>query len=293
MSLTVRGRPIRLSFAWLKPPKAGPDGSMSLFEHIAELRYRLIIMALTIVVGTVVAWFFRSYLTEVIFYPYQLAAEAIRAKNPGASLQMVNQGVASPFTLALKVSAMAGILATSPILLYQLWAFIVPGLLAKEKKWTLIFLGSATPLFLAGVAVGYYVMPKGLVVLLGFTENGITNLQDVNQFLSFLMRFMLVFGVAFLIPEVVLILNIMGILKAKYLSKYRSLIIFGTFVFGAVATPSTDPFSMLALALPMTVLFIVAEVIAHVLDRRKARRGTIDPVARDRALRGLTDGEDA
>nr|WP_232530913.1 twin-arginine translocase subunit TatC [Microlunatus antarcticus] len=291
--MTVRGRPIRLSFAWLKPPKAGPDGSMSLFEHIAELRYRLIIMALTIVVGTVVAWFFRSYLTEVIFYPYQLAAEAIRAKNPGASLQMVNQGVASPFTLALKVSAMAGILATSPILLYQLWAFIVPGLLAKEKKWTLIFLGSATPLFLAGVAVGYYVMPKGLVVLLGFTENGITNLQDVNQFLSFLMRFMLVFGVAFLIPEVVLILNIMGILKAKYLSKYRSLIIFGTFVFGAVATPSTDPFSMLALALPMTVLFIVAEVIAHVLDRRKARRGTIDPVARDRALRGLTDGEDA
>ena len=293
MSLTVRGRPIRLSLAWLKAPKAGPDGSMSLFEHIAELRYRLIIMALTIIVGTVVAWFFRSYLTEVIFRPYEIAAEAIRARNPGASLQMVNQGVASPFTLALKVSALAGILATSPVLLYQLWSFVVPGLLAKEKKWTLIFLGSATPLFLAGVAVGYYVMPKGLVVLLGFTENGITNLQDVNQFLSFLMRFMLVFGVAFLIPEVVLILNIMGILKAKYLSKYRSLIVFGTFVFGAVATPSTDPFSMLALALPMTVLFIVAEVIAHILDRRKARRGTVDAVSRDRALRGLSDPEDA
>jgi sec-independent protein translocase protein TatC len=293
VSLTVRGRPIRLSFAWLKPPKAGPDGSMSLFEHIAELRYRLIIMALTIIVGTVVAWFFRDWLTGIIFRPYQVAADALRAKNPGANITLVNNGVASPFTLALKVSALAGILATSPVLLYQLWAFVVPALLAKEKKWTLIFIGSATPLFLAGVAVGYYVMPKGLVVLLGFTENGIANLQDVNQFLSFLMRFMLVFGVAFLIPEVVLILNIVGVLKAKYLSKYRSLIIFGTFVFGAVATPSTDPFSMLALALPMTVLFIVAEVIAHVLDRRKARRGTIDPVARDRALRGLTDGEDA
>jgi sec-independent protein translocase protein TatC len=293
VSLTIRGRPIRLSFAWLKPPKAGPDGSMSLFEHIAELRYRLIIMALTIIVGTVVAWFFRDYLTELIFRPYQVAADALRAKNPNADITLVNNGVASPFTLALKVSALAGILVTSPILLYQLWAFVVPGLLAKEKKWTLIFLGSATPLFLAGVAVGYYVMPKGLVVLLGFTENGIANLQDVNQFLSFLMRFMLVFGIAFLIPEVVLILNIIGVLKAKYLSKYRSIIIFGTFVFGAVATPSTDPFSMLALALPMTVLFIVAEVIAHILDRRKARRGTIDPVARDRALRGLSDGEDA
>lgn len=293
MSLTVRGRPIRLSLAWLKPPKAGPDGSMSLFEHIAELRYRLIIMALTIIVGTTVAWFFRDFLTDIIFRPYELAAAALKAKNPDASITLVNQGVAAPFTLALKVSALAGVLATSPILLYQLWSFIVPGLLAKEKKWTLIFLGSATPLFLAGVAVGYYVMPKGLVVLLGFTENGIANLQDVNQFLSFLMRFMLVFGVAFLIPEVVLILNIIGVLKAKYLSKYRSIIIFGTFVFGAVATPSTDPFSMLALALPMTVLFIVAEVIAHILDRRKARRGTLDPVAKDRALRGLNDAEDA
>jgi sec-independent protein translocase protein TatC len=293
VSLTVRGRPIRLSLAWLKPPKAGPDGSMSLFEHIAELRYRLIIMALTVIVGTVVAWFFRDYLTDLIFRPYQVAADALRAKNPDADITLVNNGVASPFTLALKVSALAGILVTSPVLLYQLWSFIVPGLLAKEKKWTLIFLGSATPLFLAGVAVGYYVMPKGLVVLLGFTENGIANLQDVNQFLSFLMRFMLVFGVAFLIPEVVLILNIIGVLKATYLSKYRSIIIFGTFVFGAVATPSTDPFSMLALALPMTVLFLVAEVIAHILDRRKARRGTLDPVAKDRALRGLSDTEDA
>lgn len=293
MSLTIRGRPIRLSFDWLKAPKAGPDGSMSLFEHIAELRYRLVIMALTIIVGTVVAWFFRGYLTDLIFQPYQVAADALRAKNPDADITLVNNGVASPFTLALKVSALAGILATSPVLLYQLWSFVVPGLLAREKKWTLIFLGSATPLFLAGVATGYYVMPKGLVVLLGFTENGIANLQDVNQFLSFLMRFMLVFGVAFLIPVVVLILNIIGVLKAKYLSKYRTIIVFGTFVFGAVATPSTDPFSMLALALPMTVLFLVAEVIAHILDRRKARRGTLDPVARDRALRGLSDGEDA
>ena len=112
MSLTVRGRPVRLSLAWLKPPKAGPDGSMSLFEHIAELRYRLIIMALTVLVGTIVAWFFRDYLTDIIFRPYELAAEALKAKNPGANITLVNNGVASPFTLALKVSALAGILAT-------------------------------------------------------------------------------------------------------------------------------------------------------------------------------------
>ena len=290
MSLTIKGRPIRLSFAWLKPPKAPADGSMSLFEHIAELRYRLIMAALAIVIGTTAAWFFRDFLTDIIFRPYQAAADALRAKNPEAQITLVNNGVASPFTLALKVSALAGVLVTAPVWLYQLWAFIVPGLLSREKKWTLIFIGAATPLFLAGVAVGYYVLPKGIIVLLGFTENGVANLQDVNQFLAFLMRFMLVFGVAFLIPLVVLMLNIIGVLKAKYLAKYRSLVVFGTFVFGAVATPSTDPFSMLALALPMTVLFLAAEVVAHILDRRKARRGDLaltDGLAHDRALREL------
>ena len=295
MSLTIKGRPIRLSFAWLKPPKAPADGSMSLFEHIAELRYRLVMAALAIIAGTVLAWFFRDFLTDVIFRPYQAAADALRARNPEAQITLVNNGVASPFTLALKVSALAGLLLTAPVWLYQLWAFIVPGLLSREKKWTLIFLAASTPLFLSGVAVGYYVLPKGIIVLLGFTENGVANLQDVNQFLSFLMRFMLVFGVAFLIPLIVLMLNIIGVLKAKYLAKYRTLVIFGTFVFGAVATPSTDPFSMLALALPMTVLFLAAEVVAHILDRRKAKRGdlalTSSGLEHDRALRELSTDE--
>ena len=174
-------------------------------------------------------------------------------------------------TLALKVSALAGLLITAPFWLYQLWAFIVPGLLAKEKKWTLIFIGAATPMFVGGVVVGYIVLPKAITVLLSFTQSGVSNLQDINAYLSFLLRLMLVFGIAFLIPLVVLMLNIVGVIKAKQLAKYRSLVIFGTFVFGAVATPSTDPFSMLALALPMTVLFLAAEVIAHILDRRKER----------------------
>ena len=168
---------------------------------------------------------------------------------------------------------------TGPIWLYQLWAFIVPGLLAKEKKWALIFIGTASPLFAAGVAVGYIVLPKGITVLLSFTQAGITNLQDINTYLSFLLRVMLVFGIAFLIPLLVLMLNIVGVVKATQLSKYRVYVIFGTFVFGAVATPSTDPFSMLALALPMSLLFLIAEVIAHILDRRKARRARSDEIA--------------
>lgn len=300
MSLTIKGRPLKFSLAWLKPPPAPVDGSMTLFEHLRELRYRLVLAALAILVGTIAAWFFQERLVAVLMHPYNVAVEALKAKNPDAETLIVNQGIASPFTLALKVSALAGIMLSAPVWLWQLWSFIVPGLLAKEKKWALVFISAATPLFAAGVAVGYIVMPKGIMVLLGFTQSGVANLQDLNQFLSFLMRVMIVFGVAFLIPLVVLMLNILGVIPARYLSKYRTYVIFGTFVFGAVATPSTDPFSMLALAAPMTVLFLVAEVLAHLLDRRKARRlaaggDSLDAtsgVDNDRALRELEDGTD-
>jgi sec-independent protein translocase protein TatC len=297
VSLSVRGRPIHFSLAWLKPPPLPADGSMTLFEHLRELRYRLVVASLAIIVGTVLAWFFRERLVDVLMQPYEQAVAALKAKNPGATTIIVNTGLASPFTLALKVSALAGVVLTAPVWLWQLWSFIVPGLLAKEKKWALIFISAATPLFLAGVWVGYIVMPKGIAVLLGFTQSGVANLQDLNQFLSFLMRMMVVFGLAFEIPLIVLLLNILGVVPAHYLAKYRTYVIFGTFVFGAVATPSTDPFSMLALALPMTVLFLAAEVIAHILDRRKVRRVAIagddlvlaGSVENDQALKSLSD----
>src|SRR3954454_9597823 len=263
---------------------------MTLFEHLRELRYRLVVAALAILLGTIVAWFVHEQLTNVLMHPYQVAVAQLKAKNPGATTLIVNQGIASPFTLALKVSALAGLVLSAPIWLWQLWSLIVHGLLDKEKKWALIFIGSATPLFMAGVAVGYIVMRKGIMVLLGFTESGGANLQGLNQFLSFLMRIMIVFGLAFLIPLVVLMLNILGVVPARYLSKCRTYVIFGTFVCGALATPSTDPFSMLALALPMTVLFLAAEVVAHILDRRKSRRGDLaltDGLAHDHALRDL------
>jgi sec-independent protein translocase protein TatC len=299
VSLTIKGRPIHFSLKWLKPPPVPPDGTMTLFEHLRELRYRLIVSALAIILGMLVAWFFRYDLMDILQRPYFQAIDALKAKNPDATTLLVNINLTSPLTLALKVSALAGLLITAPFWLYQLWAFIVPGLLAKEKKWTLIFIGAATPMFAGGVLVGYIVLPKAITVLLSFTQSGVSNLQDINAYLSFLLRLMVVFGIAFLIPLVVLMLNIVGVIKAKQLSKYRSLVIFGTFVFGAVATPSTDPFSMLALALPMTVLFLAAEVIAHILDRRKERAVALAgddwlvrrSVADDKALRELSEGE--
>ncbi len=297
MSLTIKGRQIRFSLKWLKPPPAPPDGSMTLFEHLRELRYRLVVAALAIIVGMIVAWFFREPLMALLQEPYFKAIEALKVKNPDANTSLVNINLTSPLTLALKVSALAGAIVTAPIWLYQVWAFVVPGLLAKEKKWALIFIGAATPMFIGGVAVAYFVMPKGIMVLLSFTQSGVTNLQDINAYLSFMLRAMVVFGIAFVIPLIVLMLNIVGVISAKQLSKYRTLVIFGTFVFGAIATPSTDPFSMLALAAPMSILFLTAEVLAHILDRRKARRMTAagddlliaGSVSEDKALRELSD----
>ncbi len=298
MSLTIKGRPIHFSLKWLKPPALPPDGTMTLFEHLRELRYRLIVSILAIIVGMVVAWFFRYDLLDILQRPYFQAIAALKAKHPDANTSLVNINLTSPLTLSLKVSALAGAIATAPIWLYQLWAFVVPGLLAKEKKWALIFIAAATPMFVGGVVVAYVVLPKAITVLLSFTQSGVTNLQDINAYLAFLLRLMLVFGIGFLIPLIVLMLNIVGVIKAKQMAKYRSLVIFATFVFGAVATPSTDPFSMLAVAAPMALLFLAAEVIAHVLDRRKERQAALagdDLIVRhtvtdDKALHELTEG---
>ena len=300
MSLTIKGRPIHFSLKWLKPPPAPPDGTMTLFEHLRELRYRLVVSILAIIVGMVVAWFFRYDLLDILQRPYFQAIEALKAKHPDANTSLVNINLTSPLTLSLKVSALAGAIVTAPFWLYQLWAFVVPGLLAKEKKWALIFIAAATPMFVGGVVVAYFILPKAITVLLSFTQSGVTNLQDINAYLSFLLRLMIVFGIGFLIPLIVLMLNIVGVITAKQMAKYRTLVIFGTFVFGAVATPSTDPFSMLAVAAPMALLFVGAEVIAHILDRRKARRAALagddllirGSVDKDKALRELSQGSD-
>jgi sec-independent protein translocase protein TatC len=151
---------------------------------------------------------------------------------------------------------------------------VLPGLHANERRWTMIFVIIAGPLFAAGVAVGYYVLPKGLKVLISFTPAGMTNLNDFDDFFSFITRMLLVFGVAFEIPFFVVLLNLAGVISGRTLVNYRPWIVLGTFVFAAVATPSTDPFSMLMLALPMLALFLVSEVIARLVDRRRARRTT-------------------
>jgi sec-independent protein translocase protein TatC len=246
----------------------GEGGRMSLGDHFRELRARVMRSTLYLVLATVVALFFYDQLFQLILDPYNQARDLL---GQGTQTQAVITGVGTPLLLQLKICGIAAVVATSPLWLYEIWAFIVPGLHRNERRWTRIFAATAGPLFIAGVVLGYYVLPKGIAALIGFTPNGLTQLTEFGEFFSFITRMLLVFGIAFEIPLFVIMLNLAGIVSGKALGRHRPWIILGTFVFAAVATPSTDPYSMLMLAVPMLLLVIASEVIARLLDHRKRR----------------------
>jgi sec-independent protein translocase protein TatC len=250
--------------------EASDEGRMTLIEHLRELRNRMFIACVSVVIGFIVAWFFYEQLFDLLKHPYNIALARLPPEQR-ANAEVFTEGISGAFILQTKVSLVAGIIGSSPVWLYQLWAFIMPGLHRNERKWTMVFVAVAGPLFLTGVALGYWVMPKGMEVMLGFTPGGLSNFIDIGSYLNFILRVLLVFGVAFEIPLFVLLLNLAGIVSGRQLGRWRAWIIFATFIFAAVATPSTDPITMLLLAIPMVLLFMLSEVIARVLDRRRGR----------------------
>jgi len=241
---------------------------MALADHFRELRARLMKSVLALVVATIASFFFYDQLLELITGPYNQARDQLGSKTD--TIIFVS-GVGGGLTIQLKLCALSGLVLSSPVWLYQIWAFVLPGLHRNERRWTTVFVAIAGPLFAAGVAIGYYVLPKGLEVLISFTPAGLSNFNDFNDFFSFTVRMLLVFGIAFEIPFFVVLLNLAGVVSGRALGRYRPWIIIGTFVFAAVATPSTDPISMLFLAFPMLALFLLSEVIARVVDRRRGR----------------------
>jgi sec-independent protein translocase protein TatC len=249
----------------------GPDGRMALSDHFRELRARLIRSALILVILFCVAIFFYAQLLEVIQHPYNEARSALAHRDPPIKTEPVINDATGGILLQFKLCGVVALIAASPYWLYQIWAFILPGLHANEKKYSRMFAAVAGPLFFGGVALGYYVLPKGLTVLISFVPHGVTNLVDFGRYFSFEMRMLLIFGVAMEIPLFVVLLNFAGIISGRSLAKHRPWIIIGTMVFAAVATPSTDPFSMLMLAIPMLILFAISEVIARVSDRVRGR----------------------
>jgi sec-independent protein translocase protein TatC len=252
---------------------------MALSDHLRELRARILKIAIVLVLAIIVSLFFFDQIFQLVLGPYETAVAQL--PDDVESVATI-AGVGGPLMLYLTLCGTVAVVLTSPFWLYQIWAFILPGLHPQERKWSRVFAAVAGPLFLAGVALGYYTLPKGLEILIGLTQSSLTNLVEFGDYLSFLIRTLLVFGIAFEIPVFVILLNLAGVLPGKALGAHRAWIIIGSFVFAAIATPSTDPFTMLFLAVPMVALFGISEVIARTLDRRKAER---DPAA------GLGDDE--
>jgi sec-independent protein translocase protein TatC len=258
---------------------------MPLAEHLRELRNRLAKAMLAIVAVTVVAAFFYNDIINFFTKPILDSVGCAKsfeelAKTPSTDDQCARitiNGLLTAFTLALKVSLMAGVVLASPVWLYQLWAFVAPGLHKNEKKYAYGFVGTGVPLFLGGAYFAYRVLPTTAKVLLGFTPSGVDNLLPLDDLLDLVTRMVVVFGLSFELPLLLVMLNMSGVITGRRMAGWWRGMIMGITVFAAVATPSTDPLTMLALAGPIWILYFGAVVFALLNDRRKSRREALGP----------------
>jgi sec-independent protein translocase protein TatC len=262
-----------------------PEGRMPLMDHIRELRNRVVKMALALGAGMIVGFVFFDPVWRFIERP--LCATVIRGhsgcRTAGVD-QLILNGPLDGFYLRIKVALIVGVILSSPVWLYQVWAFIAPGLYSREKKWSYLFLGTAVPLFLIGITLCYWSLGRSMHYLLGLTPTGVGNYIQVDLYMSFVMAMMLAFGLAFELPLLIVMLNLAGILTHQRFRKWRRLIIFGVFLIAGMANPSPDPITMLILGGGCVALVEVAEFIVWTNDRRRARLHP-DPYA------GLADDE--
>lgn len=243
---------------------------MPLREHLRELRTRVLLVTAGILVGAVAGWIWYPEVFAVLQDPL-LEIEA----QQGELVALNFGGVATPLDLQLKLSLFAGVLVTSPWWIYQVWAFVTPGLTRKERRYTVGFLAAAVPLFVAGAVLAWWILPKAVNLLVGLTPEGAVNVIDAQVYLGFIMRIVLAFGVSFLVPVVMVGLNAIGVVTARTLWSGWRWAVLVAFVFAAVATPTADAVSMVALAVPMCALYLGAVGICAITDRRRTAREAI------------------
>ena len=264
-----------------------PEGRMPLMDHLRELRSRIIKAVAALLAGTAVGlipWIF-DRVWRFIEHPFCQASINRTSGCHRIGDQLVVTGIFDPFTLRIQIAFIFGLVVSSPLWLYQIWAFVAPGLYARERRWSYAFVGTAVPLFAAGAALAYIVMDRGLRFLLGLAPHGILVLPSISTYLGYVMAMVLGFGLTFELPLAMVMLNYARVLTHERFRRWRRVMIFAVFVFAGIATPSPDPLTMLMLAAPCVLLVEVAELIVWAHDRSLARRP--DPYA------GLSDDEAA
>jgi sec-independent protein translocase protein TatC len=248
------------------------DGSMTLLEHVKELRNRLFWASLGIVVGLIVGFIVSDNVFALLKGPYcALDSSWILNASGDRVCNFVVLGVTDGLILRLKIALWVGLIVGAPVWLFQLWAFIAPGLHRHERKWAYVFVAIAAPLFIGGAVLAYFVIKHSLAFIQTAGVLGVTTQLEVGSYIGFVTNMLLLFGVAFEFPLILLMLNFTGVVRARKLLGWWRVVIFLCFAFAAVATPDPGPFGMTLLAACMSLLYFIAVGVAFINDRRKGR----------------------
>ncbi len=261
------------------------DGSMTLIEHVRELRNRLFWASIGLVAGLIVGFILSQWVFHLLEEPYcSLPSSWVDGK-----CKFLVLGVGDTLILRLKIALWVGIIVGAPVWLYQLWAFIAPGLHRHERKWAYIFVAIAAPLFCAGAVLAFLVVGHSLNFIMEAGVLGEATQLEVTSYVSFVTSMILLFGVAFEFPLILLMLNFAGVVRAKRLLSWWRVVIFLSFAFAAIATPDPGPFGMTLLAAAMSLLYFIAVGVAFINDKRKGRDREIYAGLDDDELSPLDD----
>jgi sec-independent protein translocase protein TatC len=246
-------------------------GTMPLLDHLRELRKRIMRAAFFIFIFSILGFVYYDQIITTLAEPVcdLKLAQSSGSNNCGS---LFISGVLGPLNLQVKVAFLTGVIISAPFWLYQLWAFIAPALHRKERRKSVLFIIAATPFFTLGAALAYYILPIAIRVLFGFTPDSLNNLVRFDDYLSFVLRIILIFGLAFELPVFLVSLNLIGVLSGKAILKPWRFAIFGITLFVAAFSPTADPLSMAALALPLILFYFGAGGIALLVDKKRDKK---------------------
>jgi sec-independent protein translocase protein TatC len=243
-------------------------GTMTVMEHLSELRHRLIVCTIAVAIGAAIAWPLYGPFRDLIREPYCSYVNSLpKATRPFSGCNLVFTGLLDAMVVKLKIVLFMGLAIALPVLLYQLWSFIVPGLHPNEKKMATPFIASSLLLFATGAVFAYVLLPRGLGFLLGFAGPGVQPLISFDHYVGFVVLLSVAFGVSFEYPVLLIFLLIVGVLNTRQLRKARRYALLGAAVFAAVITPSSDAYTMLGLMIPMVLFYEAAIIVGRLMKR--------------------------